>query len=55
LIPAVAGSDIHVRPGPAGSVRFVFEGQEYENLDEIPNLTARTLIRDSIQEWDETT
>lgn len=55
LIPALAECDIHVQPGPGGSVRFVFEGQEYRNLNEVPNLTARTLIQDSIREWDETT
>lgn len=55
LIPALAGRDLHVRPGPGGSVHFVFEGKEYQNLDEVPNLTARQLIKDAIQEWDETT
>jgi hypothetical protein len=55
LIPALADCDIHVQPGPGGSVRFVFEGHEYKNLDEVPNMTARTLIQDSIREWDETT
>jgi hypothetical protein len=55
LIPALAECDLHVLPGPGGSVRFVFEGQEYKNLSEVPNLTARTLIQDSIREWDETT
>lgn len=55
LIPALAECDIHVEPGPGGSVRFMFEGQEYRNLNEVPNLTARTLIQDSIREWDETT
>ena len=55
LIPALSGCDIHVQRGPGGAVRFVFEGQEYDDLDEVPNLTARTLIKDSIQEWDETT
>jgi hypothetical protein len=55
LIPALAGRELHVRPGPGGKVRFSFEGQEYENVDDIPNLTARQLITDAIQEWDETT
>lgn len=55
FIPALAGADIHLLPGPGGSVRFVFEGQEFENLDDVPNLTARTVIKDAIQEWDETT
>lgn len=53
LIPALADRDVHVRSGPAGSVRFAFEGQEFENLDQVPNLTARQLIKDAIQEWDE--
>jgi membrane protein implicated in regulation of membrane protease activity len=55
LIPALAGRDLHVRAGPGGTVRFVFEGQEYESLEQVPNLTARQLIQDAIQEWDETT
>jgi membrane protein implicated in regulation of membrane protease activity len=55
LIQALAGRDLHVRPGSGGAVRFVFEGQEYDNLEQVPNLTARQLIKDAIQEWDETT
>lgn len=55
LIPALSGRDLHVRPGPGGSVLFGFEGREYETLDQVPNLTARQLIKDAIQEWDETT
>jgi hypothetical protein len=55
MIPALAGRDLHVRPGSGGAVLFVFEGREYENLDEVPNLTAQQLIKDAIQEWDETT
>jgi membrane protein implicated in regulation of membrane protease activity len=55
LIPALTGRELHVRPGPSGTVRFVFEGQEYENLEQVPNLTARQLVQDAIQEWDETT
>jgi hypothetical protein len=55
LIPALNGRDLHVRPGPGGSVCFIFEGQEYDSLDLVPNLTARQLIKDAIQEWDETT
>jgi hypothetical protein len=54
LIPALAGRDLHVRPGEDGSVHFFFEGQDYEQLDDIPNLTARQLVKDAIQEWDET-
>ena len=55
LIPALVGRDLHVRLDAGGSVRFAFQGQEYENLDELPNMTARQLIRDAIQEWEETT
>jgi hypothetical protein len=55
LIPALVGRDLHVRQGPEGSVHFAFEGQDYEKLDDIPNMTARQLVKDAIQEWDETT
>jgi hypothetical protein len=55
LIPALAGRDLHVRLDAAGSVRFAFQGQEYEDLNDVPNMTARQLIRDAIQEWEETT
>jgi hypothetical protein len=54
LIPALVGRDLHVRLYSDGSVCFVFEGQEYESMDEVPNLTARQLIRDAIREWEET-
>lgn len=54
LMPALAQRGLHVRPGVDGGVRFVFEDQEYENLDDLPNLTARQVIKDAIQEWDET-
>ncbi len=55
LIPALAGRDLHVRLDPGGSVRFAFEGREYENLEAVPNLTAQQLVRDAIREWEETT
>jgi hypothetical protein len=55
LIPALVGRGMHVQSGPSGQVIFVFEGQEYETLEEVPNLTARHLIQDAIREWDETT
>jgi hypothetical protein len=55
LIPALAGRDLHVRLDAAGLVRFAFQGREYESLDDLPNMTARQLIRDAIQEWEETT
>jgi membrane protein implicated in regulation of membrane protease activity len=54
LILALTGRDLHIRPGPDRTVRFVFEGQEYESLEQVPNLTARQLIQDAIQEWNET-
>jgi hypothetical protein len=55
LISALAGRELHVRQGADGTVRFLFEGHDYEKLDEIPNLTARQLVKDAIQEWDEMT
>jgi hypothetical protein len=55
LVPALVGRGMHVQSGPSGQVIFVFEGQEYENLEDVPNLTARQLIQDAIREWDETT
>jgi hypothetical protein len=55
LIPALAGRGLHIRPGQAGKVLFLFDGQEYDNVDDIPNLTARQLVKDAIREWDETT
>ncbi len=55
LIPALAGRGLHIRPGLAGKVLFLFDGQEYDNVDDIPNLTARQLVKDAIREWDETT
>jgi hypothetical protein len=51
--PALHARDLHVRLGAGGSVRFVYEGVEYESLEGIPNLTAQQLIRDAIAEWDE--
>jgi len=55
LIPALAHRDVHVRQGAGGTVRFVFEGKEYENLDDVPNMTVREVIKEAIREWDETT
>lgn len=55
LTPALAGRDLHVQPSAGGKVRFSFEGQYYESVDDLPNLTARQLIKDAIREWDETT
>jgi len=54
-ISALAQKELHIQPGPSGEVRFTFEGKEYEHVDDIPNLTARQLVRDAIEEWDETT
>jgi hypothetical protein len=53
LMPALAGRGLHVRLGPGGKVLFSFEGQDYTGVDAIPNFTARQLVKDSIQEWDE--
>ena len=55
LIPALANRELHVRPGQDGTVRFIFEGQEYASLDDLPNFTARQVVKEAIQEWDETT
>lgn len=55
LIPALSGRDLHIRLCSADSVRFVFEGREYDDLDQLPNMTARQLIEDAIREWEETT
>jgi hypothetical protein len=55
LIPALVGRGLHVQAGLGGEVLFVFEEQAYENLEDLPNLTARELIQDAIREWDETT
>lgn len=54
LIPALQNRDLHVRLGTGDTVRFVLEGKEYERLEDVPNLTARQLIEDAIQEWEET-
>lgn len=54
-IPALARKELHIQPGPGGEIRFAFEGQEYDHLEDIPNLTARQVVRDAIEEWDETT
>ena len=54
-VPALHARDLHVRLGDGGSVRFVFEGVEYDSLEEIPNLTAQQLVKDAITEWDERT
>ena len=51
--PALHARDLHVRLGDGGSVCFVFEGVEYEGLEDIPNLTAQQLVQDAISEWDE--
>lgn len=55
LMPALQERGLRVRSGPAGKVLFVFDGQEYQGVDEVPNLTARQLVKDAIREWDETT
>jgi len=55
LEPALVGRGVHVKPGPGGTVVFAFEGQEYESVEDIPNLTARHVIQESIREWDDLT
>ncbi len=55
LIPALTGRDLHVRRSPEGTVLFLFEGHDYERLDDVPNMTAQQLVKDAIKEWDETT
>ena len=50
---ALVGRGLHVMLGKEGAVSFTFEGQGYDQVDEIPNLTARTVIQESIQEWEE--
>ena len=53
-IPAFHGRELHMRVDPSGAVHFQFDGQEYQNANDIPNLTARQLIADAIKEWEET-
>lgn len=53
LIPALIDRDLHIGLDQADSVCFTFEGKEYRNLEDVPNLTARQLIKDAIQEWEE--
>jgi len=55
MIPAFRDRELHMRADPTGSVRFQFDGQEYQEANDIPNLTARQLIADAIKEWEETT
>lgn len=54
LIPALSARGLQVRADSIGQVLFLFDGQKYQSVDQIPNLTARQLIKDAIQEWDET-
>jgi len=53
-IPAFRDRELHMRADPTGAVRFQFDGQEYQDAGDIPNLTARQLIADAIKEWEET-
>jgi hypothetical protein len=55
ITPALVGRGLHVRSDSAGKVVFLFDGQEFVSVEDIPNLTARTLVEDAIQEWDQTT
>ncbi len=54
-IPAFHGRELHMRADPTGAVHFLFDGQEYQEANDIPNLTARQLIADAIKEWEEIT
>jgi hypothetical protein len=54
MVPALIGRDLHVRLDQTDSVYFAFEGKEYPDLEDVPNLTARQLIKDAIEEWEET-
>jgi hypothetical protein len=54
LIPALAGRGLHVQPGESGRVYFTFDGVRYDNVEDIPNTTARQLVHDAIKEWEET-
>jgi len=52
-VPSLIGRGLHVRLGDDGSVCFLFEGREHSSLEELPNLTARRLVQDAIDEWNE--
>jgi hypothetical protein len=55
LIPALVRRELHVQPSPEGMVLFLFEGKQYNSVNDIPNMTARQVIRDAIKEWDDMT
>jgi len=55
LIPAFQERELHVHADPSGAVRFDFDGRQYQDVGDIPNMTARQLIADAIREWEETT
>lgn len=50
--PALLPGGLHVQTGLDKRVAFVFEGQEYASVDEIPNRTAQEVIRNAIREWE---
>jgi hypothetical protein len=54
LVPALAGRGLHIQPGETGRVFFTFDGVRYDNVEDIPNTTARQLVQDAIKEWEET-
>ncbi|MBN1135096.1 MAG: hypothetical protein JXM73_00825 [Anaerolineae bacterium] len=54
-IPAFHDRELHMRADPSGAVHFQFDGRDYQDANDIPNLTARQLIADAIKEWEETT
>jgi hypothetical protein len=51
--PALVPGGLHVQTGLDKRVAFVFEGQEYASVDEIPNRTAQEVIRNAIREWED--
>ena len=50
--PTLLPGGLHVQTGLDKRVAFVFEGQEYASVDEIPNRTAQEVIRHAIREWE---
>jgi len=54
VIPALNGRELHVRADSGGGVRFEFEGRDYQEVNDLPNMTARQIISDAIKEWEET-
>jgi len=53
LNPTLFPGGLHVQTGLDRRVVFVFEGQEYASVDEIPNRTAQEVIHNAIREWED--